>query len=312
MNRFTLILLWGTFPLSGCFRGLFSEAPRYLATEYVVNQPRIVAIRTNPIQIIGGHPVTFEALLLAPKDSEVEGWSVSTCGLNVESNTQTYIWDLLCFEKESEVTQLLSSSSLPHTISIPSFPEIDCEPPQYEEWKDTGFDLENDSDTGEIIEGWVPEGFDEYTCSHNLPIMMEATVDGSPVYAAGFTGWYASEPYRLSRTSILADVGIGLTAPTTAKAGTEVDLQVQMAADGRSMEFQWYIDDGYLKDSGITRSQQFTAPSEESALPITSSNNRLVIPTDYEGPLRIWVVVHSSRLNDFNMTWTSTTIEVTR
>ena len=112
--------------------------------------------------------------------------------------------------------------------------------PEYD-WKDTG----EFSDTADTSVGWVEEGSNERPCSHYLPIMMEATVNGSPVYAAGFTNWFTSEPVTLSRTPSLANMSIGLTAPETGSAGSEIDLQVQIATDGRSMDFQWYIDDGY-------------------------------------------------------------------
>ena len=79
---------------TGCFRGLFSEAPRYLATEYVVDKPRIVAVRSNPAEMVSGMPAQFDALLIAPMGSTVEGWTVSVCGLNPELDTRTFIWDL--------------------------------------------------------------------------------------------------------------------------------------------------------------------------------------------------------------------------
>lgn len=94
------LLLGLSMVLTGCFRGLFSEAPRYLATEYVVDKPRIVAVRSNPAEMVSGTPAQFDALLIAPKDSTVDRWTVSVCGLNPDLGTRTFIWDLLCFEKK--------------------------------------------------------------------------------------------------------------------------------------------------------------------------------------------------------------------
>ena len=121
-----LILYTFAFSQIACFRGLFSEAPRYLATEYVVDEPRIVAIQTNPMEMISGRATTFDTLLLAPRDATVESWEVSVCGLNTAMDTQTFIRDLLCFEQEESVSTLFNTTQMPTTFAVPEFPEIDC------------------------------------------------------------------------------------------------------------------------------------------------------------------------------------------
>ena len=281
---------------TGCFRGLFSEAPRYLATEYVVDKPRIVAIRSNPTEMVSGTPAQFDALLIAPKGSTVEGWTVSVCGLNPELDTRTFIWDLLCFEKNEAVTQLFTTSSLPYDFAVPEFPEVDgCG--DYE-------------DTGIVDTGWGDS--EDYPCSHYLPLMLEATVDGQPVYAAAFTEWYGEIPPHLERRVSYSDVGIELALPTDAASGEQVDLAVTLATDATNATFHWYIDAGTLKETGITRAHSYTEPTEEFALPRTTSTNRLRIPEDYEGTLRVWAVVHEPWGSDLDMTWIQKEIEVTQ
>ena len=295
------ILLITMLLQTGCFRGLFSEAPRYLATEYVVDRPKIVALKAGPIEMISGAPTTFDALLVAPKEASIQSWSVSVCGLDPTMDTPTYIWDLLCFEKQDAVSTLFQSTSLPHTFAVPTFPEIDCNNDNYRPM-DTG--LTEDT-------GWREEGYGESTCSHYLPLMVEATVDDSPVFAAAFSYWYPTVPYHLRRNTPIAQAGIGLRTVESARAGTEVALEVSVAADARDASFQWYIDSGTLVDTGITSARTYIEPSDEQPYAQTTSNNRLIIPPDYVGALRVWVVAHKPWEHGLDMTWTSVTIEVT-
>jgi|GEM_PF-3734120 len=294
--------LIGIIFLTGCFRGIFSDRPKYLATEYVVNKPRIVALRSSPVEMVSGTPSTLDALLIAPKDATIEGWQVSACGLDLSSTTRTWIWDLLCFEKDDAITPLFSTPSLPYQFAVPTFPEIDsCN--QWNDNMDTGLAI---SDTG-----WIEEGYYESECAHQLPIMVKAIVDGEPVFAAGFTNWYPNLPYHLRRDTTYSDAGIELNIPSQAKAGTEVSLALSIATNATYASFQWYIDAGVLLDTGITKAHQFQEATESFPHPLTTSNNRLVIPEEYEGTLRIWVVVHEPWYHDFDMTWAQGEIEVT-
>lgn len=297
MKRF----LWLSIPLlTGCFRGFFSEGPRYLATEYVVDKPRIVALRSSPIEMVSGQSTTFDALLIAPAESTVEQWQVSVCGLDPNSTTRTQIWDLLCFEKDEAVTTLFKGTSMPQQFAVPTFPEIDSCSRWDEQVLDSGL-----QDTG-----WIEEGYTDGYCNHQLPIMVEATVDGEPVFAAGFTSWHPTLPYHLRRNTTYSDAGIELSMPTEAQAGSQVDLSLRIATDASYANFQWYIDAGTLKDTGITKAHSFSEATESFPHPLTTSNNRLVIPDDYQGTLRVWVVVHEPWYHDFDMTWIEGSIEV--
>lgn len=287
--------------LTGCFRGLFSEAPKYLATEYVVDKPRIVAIRGAPVEMVSGAPAKLDALLIAPPEATIDGWTVSVCGLDPDSTTQTRIWDLLCFEKDEAVTQLIQSNTLPHSISTPTFPEIDT----CRQWNDN-------FDTGIEDTGWIEEGLYNDNCAHQLPLMFEAVVDGQPVYAAGFTNWYATFPQHLRRDSTYSDAGVNLEMPTQAQSGEEILLQVDIAARATGATFQWYIDAGTLKDTGITAAHSYQAPSDTLPQPLTTSRNRLVVPDDFVGTLRVWVVIHEPWYHDLDMTWIEGSIEVSQ
>ena len=288
------ILILLSMATTGCFRGLFSEAPRYLATEYVVDKPKIVAIRSTPTEMVSGEPALFDALILAPQDSDIDGWKVSVCGLNTELDTRTFIWDLLCFEKNEAVTQLFTTPSLPYRFATPTFPQVSgCD--EYE-------------DTGVVDTGWIDEN--NYPCAHYLPLMFEATVDDKPVYAAAFTRWYGESSTYLNQSDSYSNAGIELSLPNNALPGEEVTLEVTIAKNASNANFQWYIDAGTLKETGITRAHSYIPPSDEFILPRTTSTNRLVLPKEYEGTLRVWVVIHEPWGADLDMTWIEGQIEV--
>ena len=277
--------MFSLFLLSACFRGFFSEQPKYQATEYHIDTPRIVAVRNHPLELVSGEPMLIDALLLAPKGSTIGPWKASVCGLS--RSVRTIIWNVACFEDTEEVTTLASSTELPLQFAIPSFPEM----------QDCGDEIEED-DTG-----W----WEETDCAHYLPTLMETTVDGTPVYAVTFSSWYPTAPSN--RMVPLEDFPIGLYAPQTASPGEEVELRVEVHEDLRYANFHWYIDAGTLLGTGLTTTQEFTQPSTTHPNGISISTNRLVIPEDFQGELRIWVVMHYS-WGEADMVWRQTSLEV--
>ena len=73
--------------------------------------------------------------------------------------------------------------------------------------------------------------------------MFEATVDGQPVYAAGFTEWYGKMPSHLERRVSYNDVGIELKIPAAASSGRKSTL-ITLTTDASNATFHWYIDAG--------------------------------------------------------------------
>lgn len=284
------------FLFIGCFRGFISGQAKYQATEYVVDNPRIVALKTNSIEMVGGEAVLFDALLLSPQETEISDWRISVCGLGNE--TETFIWDFACFEDQEAVSLLGSSDSLPLSIALPKLPEIkNCE---REEGVEEVFEEED-----------LEEDF--YDCSHYLPIHFEATASETPVYAAGFLDWYPL--HESERAEVLYDIPMGILGPSTAKAGETIDLSFYMIPKPGSynMEYSnyhWYIDGGELLDTGLTATTEFEEPSFDYPQGKIASQNQLIIPEDYQGTLRIWVVVHQSWSRGLDMNWTQWSIEV--
>ena len=271
---------------TACFRGFFSEQPKYQATEYLVDTPRIVAVRNHPLELVSGAPMVIDALLLAPKEAVIGDWKASVCGLS--RNVMTIIWNITCFENAEEVTVLATGSSMPLNFSIPTFPEMDdCTSSWGDQEKDTGWE--------------------EESCSHYLPTLVETTVDDQPVYAASFSSWYPSQPEDSNLP--LDDIPIGFHVPETATAGEELSIQIELHGDLRYAYFHWYIDAGTLLDTGITAANEYSSPNSAYPNGITKSSNRLVIPSDYQGELRIWVVIHSS-WGAIDMVWRNSVVEV--
>ena len=288
------------FLLTSCFRGFISGQIKYQATEYVVDSPRIVALKASSINMIGGAPVQFDALLLSPQGTEVTDWIISSCGLGNE--TQTFIWDFSCFEDQEEISILGNTNSMPLSVGIPDLPEIiECD-------DDVLID-EDSADTGKDT-GFFSKDAD---CSHYLPIRFEAKVDQVPVYAAGFLSWF---PFvEEDRVETRYDVPMNFLAPSIAKAGETVDLSFYFipkptSTNMESTGYHWYIDAGELLRTGLTASTDVTWPSIDYPLGKIGTSNQLIIPEDYHGTLRVWVVIHQSRSEGLDMNWKRWDIEV--
>lgn len=286
--------------LTSCFRGFISGQIKYQATEYIVDTPRIVALKASSVEMIGGAPVQFDALLLAPQGTEITDWTISACGLGNE--TQTWIRDFSCFEDQEAISILGKIDSMPLSLGIPKLPEIKgCE---------NGVRIvENSADTG----GDTGLFFEEQYCSHLLPIRFEAKADQVPVYAAGFLKWLPFIEEERSKTEY--DVPLNILAPSTAKAGETIELSFYFIPkpDSTNMEntsYHWYIDAGELLRTGLTASTDVESPSIDYPLGKIGTSNQLVIPEDYHGTLRIWVVIHQSWSEGLDMNWVQRDIEV--
>jgi hypothetical protein len=276
------------FLFIGCFRGFLAEQPKYQATEYLSDTPRIVAVRHSPSNFVSASPIMIDALLIAPQDAEIGDWTVSVCGLG--RPIQTVVWTVTCFENTEEVTTLAQNSRPPFNLSLPYFPELtDC---------GTEFtrEEEDEEDTG----------YYEERCNHYLPLLLETTVNGIPIYSATFNNWFPIDP-EISTTSF-QNRPMGFHVPQTASAGEEIALQIEIHDDLRFGIFNWYIDAGTLLDTGITSASEYVSASSAQPNGITKSNNRLLIPEDYKGTLRVWVVLQSYDSSD--MAWLQATVEV--
>lgn len=83
------------------------------------------------------------------------------------------------------------------------------------------------------------------------------------------------------------------------RAGAEILLEAHTLGRDLGQEFRWYVDGGELLGTG--RTLPWTVEDG-----VTTSHNRLRIPADWEGPLRVAVVVDQ----DGEESWTLETLEV--
>ncbi len=290
--------------LSGCIFQLFNQRTTYLANEYLIEHPRIVGLSLQPPRIEPGQEYLTDALLAAPRDVTVQGWTLKTCALG--RSVPTYIGDLNCFSDPSEVNILATGDSLPLSWTPPEIPVVDCP-----EW-DTGRE-----DTGE---GEEDTGASDPPCAHSLPLLLEASVDGEPVMAAAWVEWF-TEPSERPQPHALRDSRVVLELPETSRPGDTIDLEVFIEDDHREAHFFWYIDGGSLERTGWTSAQTWLTDSPEWPMGRTGSSNRWVLPDDAEGTLRLLVTIvpcaedcTEERRDEveygLNMTWTQGSVEV--
>ena len=259
------------FTLTGCFGELFASRTVYLATEYQVRHPRLVAMALDPPRLEPDREYTLEWLLLAPRGQEVGDYQLRTCALGRE--VVTYIGDLNCFQDPQEVVDIATGSGASMTFTPPETPAIDeCGVIWDSGWWDSG--LEKPPDGG--------------ACAHELPLLLEGAVGGEPVFSAGWVSWYTS-PLETEAPDSLRRARISLEVPAEGAPGETVEARLSMEGDLRSADFFWYVDDGVLEGTGWTAAHTFA--DDDPAWPngLTTTTNHWTLPD--EGSLRIAVVV---------------------
>lgn len=273
--------------LSACFRlpAEWTDESLYLILDPHTDRPRMLAARVDPPFVVAGQSITVDALFLGP--TEVTSVRSAVCGLSDEVAVE--VRGLTCFTEADLVQQV--ATGLPFRWQVPLLPGIsreDCD----------------GGDSGLLV---------SQECVSRVPLRLDATfADGEVAYGslllpilllpdgvtAGERAVLADHPMRVSAT--------GPTAP-----GSEVALEAAILGPVDEVlwqDFRWYVDGGTLRDTGRT-----TAQSVSYGHVLT--RNRLVIPDDWSGPLRI-VVVAEGDLGTTNpayvgdMAWVVHTIDV--
>jgi hypothetical protein len=293
------ILLFG-----GCFAGFLTDYLSYQALNYQITEPRVLAVRTDPLFLLSGDSVIVDALIVAPTEDDIRSHRVSVCGLG--HATQTTIWNLSCFEDVSEVSQL-GIGMLPMQVQIPQVPVIDCEdryggPPV----NDTG----GDEDSG------LTYTMESDPCSHNLPMLVESNVlvdkdtrqeQERTIYGGDYATWYTESPEN--NNIPIANRHREFLYTQEAKGGDEIPLEWIIDGKIPQAAFHWYVDAGILVQTGLT-SGTYEEPSENFPVGRTFVWNTLRVPEDFEGKLRIWVVAHYNWNSLMDMAWSEGVIEV--
>ena len=261
-------------PLTGCFSELFFSRTVYLATEYRIEHPRIVGMAVDPPRIEPGRTYTLEALYLAPAGQDPSQVRARTCGLGRE--VPTFIFDLNCFQEPDEVQELVTGDSFRLQFQMPETPLVEgC-----------GIQLEGDIfDTATL---GIDTALQEGPCAHELPLLLEATVDDTPVLAASFDSWYTG-PLDQELPASAWDLQFAMPLPESASPGEELTLTAALEGDQREAEFIWYIDDGELEKTGWTVAQGYTEEEVGWTGGRTTTDNIWVTPSE-PGSYRVAVV----------------------
>jgi hypothetical protein len=145
-----------------------------------------------------------------------------------------------------------------------------------------------------------------YFGGSTFPVLVEAIGEaGDPGYGYVFVT-PLDAPARSERT--LADVTQELTWTGEVRPGGELALSWRIRSRRITRDdpgIAWYVDDGELLDTGRTAAW-------DTGDGWTASSNRLVIPDDWSGPLRIVVVAATNR-NRFagaDVGWIVKTVDV--
>lgn len=257
--------------LSACFTLVDDgNQPRFgqLSSDYLVTSTRVLAVRAWPPDAPAGSPRTVEALVLGPEP--IDSVRFEVCGL--DPDVATRLTDLSCFGIPEEVAEVGVGN--PVTWEVPEAHYEDCVP----------FDT---LDTGVYPGAW---------CTSQVPLMATVT-DATGVVA------------RAANLVVVPDREVPEDAPTffgiqpdptlpvalevsgEVVAGAVVDLRVRFAERGYDLA-AWWVTAGELLEFGRT-GVDASDPYEMNAY------NRLRIPDDHHGPLRIAVVVEGTELNDY-------------
>jgi hypothetical protein len=291
----------------GCFR--WPDQVAYLALDYTIDRPRVVAIKLDPPVLAHGLPVRIEALMLAPEGFEVVETEVTTCGFRDDLLVE--VWGGECFDEPELVT--LVGTEVPLTWDPPDLSGIACPVDSGDTaipWQDTGGDTDPrdtdaDTDTGGVP--WVP-AWDEGSCTSYAPLLVGFVGKKERAYGT-VTAMVRAAPYVDGEelpTPIDA-LPRSLEATGDVVAGGEIGLEFRIDAEPDWAGYRWYVDDGELLGTGRTATQEI-----DGATYVT--RNTLRIPEDFHGPLRVVVVVASmtgwDKRHTGDVTWSELTLEV--
>lgn len=270
-----------------------------MALDYRIDRPIVAGVRLDPPVIAHGLPVRIDALLLAPQGVSVAVSSVDVCGLRDDLIVALDAQD--CYTQPELVTHL--GDSAPTTWEPPDLSAIAC-PPSY------GYDTGLYPDTGgaDTDTDTDPPTWDIGACRSYVPLRVQADAGGEPFYG-GVAAFLRVEPYDPTEfvPTPLFDKPRSLTSTGDAVAGGVVELEFRVDAAIDDEGFRWWVDGGELLGTGRTALHNVDGDAR-------ITHNTLRIPADWEGPLRVFVVVESLDSDvvpySGDLAWESLTLEV--
>jgi hypothetical protein len=262
----------------GCLS--FPSQQAAMALDYVIDRPRVVAIRITPPLLVHGTPVTVDALVLAPGEAHVV--SADICGLG--RDLPTVVTEDACF-RQPELAEHLADQ-VPFTWDPPDLSTVICP-----ERIDTGGPYSSDT-------AW-------YGCASLVPLMITAKQGEDLAYgrvdAMLPVGNHGAIPAGIDAAPHTLDVA------GEQVAGGEVQLTYTIDAQPDQNGFRWYVDGGVLLGTGRTAMATWDGTT-------AVTRNTLQIPDDWHGPLRVAVVTVASDAFELghpgDVTWSVITLDI--
>lgn len=280
-----------------------------VALDYRIDRARVLGIRLEPPVLMPGESVTVHSLIMAPGGAEPEQVEVALCGLR--DDLQVRVWsDPLCFENP-DLAEVVSRS-LPGTWNAADLTGVPC----LEEW-----------DTGRFV-GDPDTGFDagDQSCRSSVPLMVTARF-GDQAARGLIPARHRMRPLRPQEPLPvpLHQATRRLTVDGDPVAGGEVELTFTIEDAAYFGQYWWYVDAGDLMSTGLTRMQRVDLVEDDTdtdgppVVRAVATTNRLRIPADYEGPLRVAVVAAAGQQSGIlsgswyssgDLTWETVTLQV--
>lgn len=257
----------------------------YQTLDYVIDRPRVLAIRFDPMIVAHRRPVRVEALAVAPGGAEPTAWSLDRCVLL--DDLPTRITDVECFG-EPELSVHLADT-MPASFDAPDLSETRCE-----DTADSGRPSsarrdpfpDTDVDTGAVLAPYSG-------CDSIGPVRVTATFGDTQAMGAVFAIFRRESWHRWERSPRpIAEAPHGFRPVADAVAGGVLELTYTI--DSPVSDFRWYVDAGLLRGTGVTTAQRVEGKT-------TITTNTLEIPADHHGPLRVIVVSQAALVG--NMAW---------
>jgi hypothetical protein len=236
--------VWLLLVASGCI-DLDLDSQPHLILDYLIDKPRVVAVRAVPPVVEGGSPMQLDALVLAPGEGEPRV-TASVCGLRLD--VEVDVDGVVCFDNRDLVEEV--ATELPAVWTPPDLSGARCDP--------------EDFNLGE-------------PCASEIPLMVEAELDGVVARASVGIGISVGPP-----SDLRVPIPMGLLDPGPVRAGDEVTITVVSSRAPVALDHvAWWVDAGVLLGTGRTRTY-----GQDDIL----TENTLVIPDDWEGPLTVAAV----------------------
>jgi hypothetical protein len=265
--------------LGGCFYDFYPSA-----FDWRIDRTIVAAISVWPIEADWRVPRTIDALILSPHRVEVV--RTELCGLSDDQPVEIY--GATCFSQRDLTEPIPGDLPLVWTPDALAF---ECTGPVIGGYE---YGSTYDNSTGDT-------GPPAPTCGSRFPVRVHARSAEDEASAVTDVVMF-TEPWDPRRPS---DPDPATAHPRveviegTVGAGNEVLLRFSVESTWGSGNYAWYADDGVYIGTGRTGSAGTTDNDRSFA------QNRLEIPDDYHGPLRVAVVVQSSP-----PLWALTTLDV--